>query len=264
MFKNKFVSLSILCLYCLFGTLPLEAATIHALLVGDTNDASLGNAMHKNINSFHAELQKISILTGLELHAIVVTGTETKLERVLSHVENMDVQADDVVITYFSMHGYRTPSKQNQWPNVFFGQEGAGLDLDYVVQEIIQKNPRLYLAMADSCNNVIPDGYIPTIAKMALNFQLLLNEQKNYKKLFVESRGIIISSGSEPGQYSWGNPYVGTFLTMSFLTTLKNSVGKPEVTWFDVIEGTKSEVANYMRIYNIDPPQVPQFHIILD
>ncbi len=243
----------------------LEAATLHAILVGDTNDKALGKAMKINIENMHNELSKAADFTGLELNVIMKYGTSTKRNQVIKQLEELEVGPDDVVIAFFSMHGYRTHGKDTQWPSLFFGQDYNGIDLDYIVNSISQKNPRLLIALADSCNTYAHGiNTLHAPSALAASFSINNYEKKNYKKLFLDSSGTIIASGSLPGTQAWGVNNVGSFMTMGLIESLQNVVQKKaSASWENVFSQLEVRVGTYMKRYNTKKVQTPQYVIDL-
>ncbi|MBA3602591.1 MAG: caspase family protein [Parachlamydiaceae bacterium] len=246
---------------------PLDAATLHAVLVGDTNDQALGKAMKINIDNMHQELSRAADLTGLELNVVMTYGKSAKPQQVIKQIEQLEVNPDDVVIAFFSMHGYRTHDKSSQWPNLFFGEDYTGVELDYIVNSIREKNPRLLIALADSCNVYVNGGQIKTLdSPSALGAQYFMKsyEKQNYKKLFLDSSGVIIASGSLPGTSAWGVNNVGSFMTMGLLESLQEVVKrKSNAAWEDVFSQLEVRVGTYMKSYGSKIIQTPQYVIDL-
>lgn len=258
--RNYFIAL--LLLVSFIGSESVEAAKLHAVLIGDTTDLSLGACMEENLNGMHLELKKIADATGLSLNEIVIKDKKVKRKNLVNAVENLKLNKDDVVLLYCSMHGYRTPSKDqnNPWPNLYFTLEDIGVDLEYLNEIIRNKKPRLFIAMADTCNSYVPDGMVPTLEKRMVNRfstdPALLKE--NYRRLFLRTSGVIIMSGSIPGQYSYGVQGVGSFLTLAFMKSLQDAVAdENEPSWEHLLASTSDEVANYCQPHGIE--QTPQY-----
>ncbi len=245
----------------------LYGATLHAILVGDTNDRKLGTAMQANINNVYDELRKISDLTELELNITMTSGKSAKRKHVLRQIKELDIQPDDTVIAYFSMHGYRTSTKTTTWPNLFFGEEYNGVSFDYILKTIKDKNPRLLIAMADSCNVYFPTDKVDTFGSlMAFGFGNFLTdlEKNNYKKLFLESSGVIIASGAVPGTVAWGIKDVGSLMTMAFLDSIHDVVlQEDDVSWEEILSQLETRIADYIKYHpsNVPKTQIPQYAI---
>jgi hypothetical protein len=242
----------------------VEAANLYALLIGDTEDSNLGYAFQQDLDLMHKEVKKIAKETGLTLNVSLFQGWQVTPEKVLQQIEELKIHSDDVLILYFTIHGYRTESKESRWPNLFFGLEQRGVDFDYINQIVKGKNPRLLLSIADSCNNTLPDGLIPTIQQKALPVRMpnSAKVKANYKKLFLESAGTIIISGSIPGQYSWAYTYLGGIYTLNFVEALKESVyGKKPADWQTLLDKAAFKVSE--AVIELNETQTPQYDLQL-
>ncbi len=262
MFKRSIIT--ILCGLVL-GLTTLEAATMHVILVGDTNDGTLGNAMKINVNKMYNEMSIAADKTDLDFHVIMASGATANRNHVLRQINQLEVGEDDVVVAYFSMHGYRNNSKVSQWPNLYFGEDFTGVELEYIVDKVSKKNPRLLIVIADSCNNPVRDNAINTIKKRALAVEAKTPlqeeiERQNYSKLFLETSGVIIVTGAIPGEFAWGINGVGTFLTMSLIDGLNAAVKrKGAASWELIFSQLDQRVNRYM---GSNGRQNPQFAIM--
>lgn len=258
-FKSYFFAFLILAAAALT---PVHAADLYAFLIGDTTDETLGLAMDENLKKMKGEMEKIADATGLKLRPVILKGKQVSRNNLLNNIKKQQIKNDDVVILYFSMHGYRTESKENQWPNLYFTLDQNGVDLDYLNDLVLQKKPRFLLSMADSCNSFVPEGIVPTLEKRMVN-RFSTNFKEFYKKLFLDTKGVIIVSGSIPGQYSWGLNGFGTFLTLSFLQSFEHVEAEGlEPSWENILSKTSDEVGVYCALYNVD--QTPQYVLQID
>ena len=247
----------------LFTPVQLEAAHLYALLVADTVDDSIGDYCGKDLRSMQRELQNIASKTGLRLRLTALQGGATAADQVLQHLAQIQPGSDDVVFLYFSMHGFRTTSKQDIWPDLYFNNGENALDFNSINQVAINKNPRLLISIADVCNNVLPDGSIPIVqAKALLDREKAARTEKNYRQLFLSSAGTIIVSGSIPGQSSWSYRK-GSLYTLEWLKSLKTEVeGRGVANWTAMLnrasQGTASTSSG-----SFGELQNPQFQISL-
>jgi hypothetical protein len=258
MFRQSFLCMTAFILVCSFGMAKtVEAASLYAILVGDTLDDSIGDHCQQDLYQMQAELQKISRYTGLKLNLLVFQGRLAMPQSIVQQVLELALTSDDVVILYFSMHGYRTQSKSDPWPNLYFSLVNQGLDFNAINQMVINKNPRLFISIADVCNNLIPDGVVPTLQPRhaALSQEASVLRKKNYTRLFLQSSGVILLSGAIPGQYSWSSAAGGVY-TSAFLKTLKKEVeASKEASWYVIAEETMKKTLE--RTHDLEEPQTP-------
>src|SRR5580658_4738930 len=116
-------------LFCLlltcftFGALPRKAPTLHALLVADSNDATIGAGAQEN----NKNLQKWFLQAASQLHMtpqiVVIEGAQFSCEIIDSSVGKLKAAADDVVVFYYSGHGFRTSIEQSRFPDFYCGSQ---------------------------------------------------------------------------------------------------------------------------------------------
>ncbi len=216
-----------------------EAATIHAVLVGDVHDPDIGPGDKKDLGLIKDLLNDVSKNTGMKLSMKVI---DDRIDRtkVMNAVKGVSPASDDMVIFYYTGHGYRMRSMKNQWPAMALqgpGDETAGLDQYWVFNELRRKRPRLLLVMADACNNYVSEGAVDT----RLFLQSGREKADNYRKLFAESKGAIIASSSRPGQYSYSGD-TGSQFTVAFLRTLRQALSGGSPTWDAVMKNSTKPV----------------------
>ena len=105
---------------------------------------------------------------------------------------------------------------------------------------IRKKGARLNIALADCCNNDIGINRKTETALEELAERGIYDFVK-LKKLFLESKGNIISCAASPGEYSWVNTKKGGFYTLSFIQALRYEAGKKdrgELTWESILNRT--------------------------
>lgn len=229
----------------LISLVPLEAARLHSIVVADTTDFSIGVSAACDSNKIQEEMKKVAKYTELEHHEILITGQDVLPKNVFEAIRPLEIEEEDVVVFYFSGHGYRTESKENNpWPNLYFTLAGEGIDLLGICNLLEKKNPRLLVVIGDVCNNIVPENFAPNlVCKM---FSIFNDEEllkANYQSLFLENQGTLIISSSEAGEYSWATTR-GSLFTLSFLGNL-NKVVKSEdyPEWETILLKTLLEIA---------------------
>lgn len=218
-------------------TQALDAAQLHAILVADTLDATIGEDVKVDLKKMQSAVKEIAKQTDLTLDPIIVTGRETSPSKLLARLDSVTIDADDVVVFFYSGHGYRTPSKgKSPWPNLAFSQSENGVDYAFVAQKLLDRSPRFLLAIADVCNSVIPDELAPTLVRKMIPKPVSLDKiRENYRNLFLYSSGAIVVASSEPGEYSWATPN-GSLYTLAFLQELSTEVHTVgTANWLDLL-----------------------------
>lgn len=247
------------------STQTIDAATLHAIIVGDTYDDSIGDDVAVDVDNMYYYIKKAASKSGLSSNVNTIYGSAATRDNFIKKLEQLEVETDDVVIVGFHMHGYRFRDKESIWPNLYFGQSDNGLEFDYVINKLREKNPRLFIALADVCNTYAKKGSISTKREIGwIDWLFGTTEKRNFKKLFLNYKGSIIAAGAIPGQSSWGNDRVGGFMTASLLDSIKDVIGKEyieDVSWDAVTSQVKGRVEKFMNPDGDEDPIVQTPHI---
>lgn len=231
-----------------------------------------------------AELEVISEETELPLDLHLYIHEEFNSD-ILSKLEDVIVDSDDVLFFYFSGHGYRSYDKdsvKNPWPNLLIGSEDKGVDHELITEVLESKGARLFLSIVNSCNRNLrreielvkrtkrlSDSLKPCFGVCQAPFLKKGEENaiidpfskgENYRKLFLDTSGVIISSSSKPGQYSFRKKDEGTVYLEAFLQSLHTHVGgakKPD--WQSIFIETVRKTTERSR-----GKQIPQYTLHFD
>ncbi len=239
----------------------LESMTLHSLIICDTLDSSIGDSARADAQQMRTFTRNIAAKTNMKLKETILQGNQVRPPRLFKLLDEMKVAPDDLIVFYFSGHGYRSVDRGDDiWPMLYFSVPNRGVDYTKLTEQLMEKKPRLLLAIADCCNNVIPRNQLPPVAARAflLTARAPINlESQNLYRLFVETRGTYLSSSSIPGQYSWGGQDGGLF-TFCFLDSLKQELVDPDASW----EHLFAKAIDSVVVYTVDlksGTQIPQY-----
>lgn len=234
----------------LSGISPVFSGSLRVLLVGDTNDRSIGKSVVTDLANFEGFVKQIAARTGLTLDFKTIKGAGLKSRTITDAVKNIKAESDDVVIFYYSGHGFRTQQVKTRWPLLYIPDAGTkGVDFQWVVDTIDAKKPRMVLAISDSCNSYID------LPQAGINSRAMLEDQDAaWKKLFLEFSGRIYASGSQPGQYSFGQDATGGAFTSRFLSIVRAEVKSTSANWDNVMKlSTRQIMINSPQQKTQDP-----------
>lgn len=216
---------------------PLATATFHAIIATDTNDVNIGESVKVDLNQMTALTKTISERTGLRLNQQVVTGQALSHKSVTEILTNLSVTTNDVVMFYYSGHGFNKGSS-SRWPSLKVDRALAqSLDLDAVVTTLNAKHPRFFIAMADACNNYIGTRSLDKGVKI----EDLPETPDNYRRLFLNYRGHIIASAASPTQLAFGNSNGGLFTT-AFLKSLTEHLASNDPDWHNIMKDAEQPI----------------------
>jgi DnaJ-class molecular chaperone len=201
--------------------------TLHAIIFADTKDKTIGYGCEKAYNIMAEEAEIISKKTGLQLRTYFYKGDDCKKDKAESIVKSLNCSTSDIVLFFFSGHGYNRSADSNLPTIVFRGVgesvSSRSLDLQWVTNTLWSKNPRFMFILNQSCNkehgdNTAREGNVLT--ETAPPFDL---SSERYKDLYLRTKGYCILTSSKKGQYSYINGQGGFFM-MGFLKALYDEV----------------------------------------
>ncbi len=195
-------------------------------------------------------LEHIAQETGLKLKIKILEGAELRVKNVSDWLVNLKRKSNDIVLFYYSGHGYRVATTKGKWPNIYFPIKRQAIQGSWIIDAIAKIKPRLSLILMDCCNSVPVAGIVvPQIAK---NSRIVKGPiSPGFHKLFNEAKGMIIASSSSPGQNSFGIDKGGVF-TIVLINTLMNHAQESHISWETILQKTKETCKQL---------QTPQFEI---
>lgn len=223
---------------CLFSGLPASAQTLQAILIADTNDASIGISVKKDFDNLKRVVQNVATYTGMKLELQALEGAQVTLANMRAAVNNVKVGTNDTVLFYYSGHGFRTQASKSKYPYLYVSQQGQAFE--EIIGELRKKTPRLLIAVTDSCNNLAD---LPVAAAMRA-MSAPPDFKKTYSRLWLDAAGEIIIASSSEGEYAWGDDDVGGYFTKRFLESHETqvNVSNPTVTpgWEPIVNTAKN------------------------
>ncbi|MBA2368695.1 MAG: caspase family protein [Candidatus Protochlamydia sp.] len=285
--KKLFLYLFILC--SLF-TVSIEAASFHAILVGDSLNDHDPTGFEGGVDLWKREIKRIAAFTGLELKGFIFEEHHCRINEVISHIKEMEVESDDVIFIYFAIHGSRSENKKNRWPDLVFSLDRDKIDFSFINHLLKEKKPRLLLSIADSCNNIVRGNAgkdrhklvdliegqtaeeIPTVSNTDSFRELAIHHAteellEKYRSLFLEQSGTLLISTSSPGQFSIKHCLTGGIFTGQLIENLRKIQRNKTTSWESLLieasRATRQKVEQIRKEMKLDAGQVPQFEINL-
>lgn len=230
--------------------------TLHAIIFANTQNDDIGQSVTVDFKRMGLEVTTIAKSIGYTLKKYYYYGEQTKfnhhnLDKVLT---DLSCTPDDIVFFYYSGHGLRAENEKTDFPEMclYVNEEDFFTNTQFyplhdVYSRIINKQPRLTIVMGDLCNSLI-EGYYRNEGNSSKGATILSKGTCNvYKNLFLNAKGGLIVTSSEPEYPSRcyifsknGNWYhAGGYLTHSFLQTLQSFVSQNEdVNWQSLMNNT--------------------------
>jgi hypothetical protein len=218
---------------------------IHFIMVANTDDPRIGSSVKKDVNNIYSEIKDVSTFLKLPLDMVEISGSKFGKDNVEAAINNLKPGADDIVIFYYSGHGYSNDQQASQtYPQFDLRQSRfddilvATLNVADVYNKIKTKNARLNIIISDCCNSSLgtlkPEG-----KSFALTTKSLLSWDKSFcSSLFLKSKGSVLATAAKKGQYAYGNTDVGGYFTSNLVTAMEKYLSKFQSgapTWDKII-----------------------------
>ncbi len=234
------------------------AGTLWAFVVTDVTDKGyvdpetnkripgIGTSVEKDRANIKALLKDIEASTGLTLKGKLFHKKEQlSAPKIINQLQKMEIGRDDVVFFYFSGHGVRIAEHDSKWPKLELPGSDHVLWMSTVIEQVNDKNPRLAIVMADSCNwlygKPLPkDTASPFTADPA-------DPAAGYKALFLHSKGTVYASGSSKGETAVGLDKTGGMFTNAFRGVLAKDKGDACARW----ETLMKKATKPIRVKNV-------------
>ncbi len=236
------------------GTNPAPATSLpvklHFILVANTNDPRIGYSVQKDVTNLSSQIKDVATFLKIPLNYVEVSGEKFGKKNLEAAIAALKPGANDIVIFYYSGHGYSFENDKNQlYPQFDLRQSRfeditvATLNESQVFDMIKLKKARLNIVLSDCCNSNLgllkPEG-----KNFALTAKSLMSWDAVYcHDLFLKSSGSIIATAAKKGQFAYGNTDVGGYFTSNFVTSLEKYLSKfqtSQPTWDQIITETQS------------------------
>lgn len=229
--------------------------SIHFICFADTDDDKIGKGVAKDVTLMLDFVMSLAEKLGMEENlkpAVVMMGDDCSPQRLKSVIRDFTCGPKDVVMFYYSGHGVRSFDDTSVFPQMCLGSNTQKdyIPLEYVKDELEKKGAKLLLVMGNCCNSysnvVLPKDNTFAAASWS---PCRNNSSRGLKKLFLETKGTIIASGSKKGQYSWTSAAQGGLFTLGFLKELDEYASDPGISynWNELMRRTSLRVEDISR-----------------
>lgn len=227
------------------------AVTMHLIIVANTLVSDIGVSCEMDKKKMILEMQTVTDALGIPLRQYIIDGNNLSKENVSSTLNNLSPGSNDIVVFFYSGHGFRWSNQQDQYPNMDFRYNPytqisteTCMTVTEVSNKIASKGARLNISIADCCNSDI--GVNARSSEKFITSKSNPNyDEKKLAKLFINVKGTIMSCSASPGEVSWCNTSDGGFFTFSFFQALHEEVGYLDnnPTWEDIFDNAKKYAA---------------------
>jgi hypothetical protein len=232
-----------------FIFLHLEASTLHTIIAIDLHAHRIEGGMKRDLENVRQEINAICQNSALTLNEKILTGAKNDPVELLDYLRNLYVTSDDVILFYFSGHGFRfSNSASSKWPILAFENASVGIQFEEIGIFLKQKQARLTFAFADCCNHTVPNTTkekLAVVKDITLGKKMERKIKDKYAKLFIKSKGMLMVASAKAGEYSYTNNQDGSLFTNALTISLKDTLKRSlvSVSWSYVMHLAKKKLA---------------------
>ncbi|MGL4595147.1 MAG: caspase family protein [Thermoguttaceae bacterium] len=233
---------------------------VHLIVAGDVN-SNLRGAVDVSSNEIYRTL--ISGLGNTPLEFYQIPRENLRPETILKFINNCSIGKNDTVIFCYFGHGASDPNKgvfytitdpstpytDAKQPHLY-----DSLLKNDVKNQILQHSPRLVVLISDCCSvHFTFLGEEKAVCGATIN-----PPQPLFKKLFLDSRGVVDFTAAQQDYTGWCNSEVGFWLTHNLCEALEHNQQK-NLSWtvfFPIVRERTKEYS--LKQYNANPTNSSQ------
>lgn len=249
------------------GLSPVEKSTkLYLLVVTNVNDATIGNAVAKDKARCIETFNGLASYLGIKIIVDTVSGKNYSKKSVEQAIQRMRPSSNDIVVFYYSGHGFRKNNDGKQFPWIDLRSKPKDnyllttMNMEDVFKIIQKKGARFNLVLSDCCNSdveaPVPVGTKPFKTKGS---GIQWNED-NCRTLFLnKSRMSILATAAQNGQKAACNMEFGSFFSFFFKGSMENYCSRLQtnVSWDKVFTDTKTQTNYKAKHTYCDKPYIP-------
>ena len=223
---------------------------LNLIIVANTEDESIGNTCVLDKDRTLKTFKDLAEYLGIGFNPKTIFGDQYNKQNVQNAIQALNPGPKDIVVFYYSGHGFSKPADNRQFPNMALSNKSyedavaSSINIEDVFGMITKKGARFNLVFSDCCNSNPDDKAsiscdIPRTRSSSLGWNL-----DNCKALFMNDKPMsILMTAATKGEVSNGNAAYGGFFTNQFRTELINYFGPfhQNVSWNTLLEDAKKQ-----------------------
>ncbi|MEP6466887.1 MAG: caspase family protein [Parafilimonas sp.] len=201
---------------------------LHLIIVANTNDPDIGSTCALDKDRTLKTFSDLSEFMGIHFDSKVISGDDYNIKNVQDAVNNLNPSSRDIVVFYYSGHGYSKPDNK-QYPYLelrsksFQSLDDNSMNIQDIYNQIVQKHANVSLVFSDCCNT-LPETEPAISGEVALTRSSSLGwNLNNCLQLFLPPAPVaVLMTAAAKGEMSAGNNSYGGFFTYNFRSALVN------------------------------------------
>jgi Caspase domain. len=247
---------------------PIEKNTkLILLVVANINEPEIGASCLKDMNRIVETFTKLTNFLGIKFQYKTISGAEYNKENAEKEISNITPAANDIVVFYYTGHGFRKPKDSRRFPYIDLRPKPDitymvnSLNMEDVYETIRKKGARLNLILSDCCNTEVTSKNaigtpIPNKKGLLMTYSL-----ENCRSLFLNPKPTsILATAADVGQKASSNNDFGGFFSYFFKASMENQLSffKKNVTWESLLLDAKKQTIIKAEHTYCDSPYVAE------
>lgn len=241
--------------------------TIHMLIVADTLEQSIGQSCAMDVHRAVDTYTQIAEYIGSKIKVRYVAGKNYNKRNVVSELKMLKPSSKDVVIFYYTGHGYNTDDANRRYPNLDLrankkteDYRKETLNMEDIYKMIRAKGARMNLVLSDCCNSKVglPNVVAPKpFKKKSIGVEL---NSKNVRALFLDKKISILATAADTLQRAASNNTFGGFFSYYLKTCMEKRCSKTQTTlpsWNQILKETETLTVDKAKHTYCAKPYIP-------
>jgi len=230
---------------------------IHLVIVANTEEIFIGNSCVIDKKSTLQLFTQVARKLEIPIKSTIIDGLNFNKKNVVKALENIKPNPNDIVIFYYSGHGFNIPRSSKIYPYLDLRENSSQdifkdntinsehiINIETIYDGIVKKGARLNLVISDCCNsdpgnslNILPEGAVTRASAIGWN-------SYNCQALFMNPQpfSLLITAASK-GELSAGTPVKGGIFTFNFRESLESNLSPLaiNVNWGELVSTAKAQ-----------------------
>jgi len=239
------------------------------VVVANILDPHIGKGCAKDIESIRQMFTAMAEHMDFWFLEFVIKGDDYNIKNVLKSIELIEPGDDDIVVFYYTGHGFRFEKEDDEkYPHVYLQPtlpkatdsiiNENSLNLSEIFEKVKARGARLNIVIGDCCNNLIHfqrkftggDQKVKSEPVPAMKI-----DKEMCKALFCDQTASILIASADKGQFSITDDDLGSIFTFNFTKNLKILLSSPKegegLAWAEFLQRSQEKTFNLSKTYNI-------------
>lgn len=263
---------------------------MHLLIVADTLDKRIGKSAVIDIQKVMETFGSISKYLGIKMLPTILYGKtygKTAVQEALAKLRAATARTpNDIIIFYYSGHGFRLPEAPREFPNLKLknfivprppvfktvrdsltwvkkerdANISSKLNIEDIFRDIQKMGTRFNLVIGDCCNDDIFSVNVEGKRPSKTKGSGIEWDEENIRSLFLSTTPMsVLFTAATAGEKATSKNDYGGFFTDFFKRSLENHCSKlrVNVTWDLILRQVKAQTAAKARAEYCANPRIP-------